>query len=102
MGPLSPEMDQADRRQRGFDTGVDLRAGKPQVLRPESGIFPDRFAHDLGVRVLENHADPLAHGMEVSPDGGRFVEHLPGCRREEAVEMPYQDRLPRAVSSHDG
>ncbi len=73
--------------------------GQAEVARAEGRILEDRFAHDLGLGVLEHHAHDET-GMQAVPGDGHAVDDdLSAGRREEAVHVAEEQSLAAAVSA---
>ncbi len=82
----------------------DLPGRQRQVTRTEGHIFLHGHAHDLVVRVLENHAHgPADPALQGGVPGIETIHgHSPLRRNEQGVQMLQERALPAAVVPGQG
>ena len=75
MGGVADELRHAHIPEGVVHPAADLCTGDAQVLRGEGHVLLHHVGNDLVVRVLEDHAHPLADGEEVCSLGGVHPLH---------------------------
>ena len=89
----------------GFvDAGADLLRRHAEVLRRKGDILLDDGGDDLVVRILEHHADLLAHIVEVIFVAGvhPLDQHRARFGQQNGIEMLCQRGLAAAVRAQHG